>query len=199
MSFYNIKPPNNNSILTDPALSHYNITTTNSASITTTAPSNKNLKTSGPIKIAEREKKDYKLERIIKKFRMGKKLTPGELSYVARKAPDMYQKIVAVMQRREQLEKRLAAATEEEAAQIISQEMGSIENILDDFEKEATANQLREAYKEYLSNKPLDAKEDEDKELNGLEELEELEESEEYDEFGLPSNKKKRHSINIRV
>lgn len=172
--------PTPSSPIPDPALSHYNVTTTNNASITSS--SNKNSKASVVTRIHESEKKDYKLERILNKFRSGKKLTAGELSYVARKAPEMYQKIVSVMQRREQLERRLESATKEEAAKIMSEEMGSLENIIDDFEKEATANQLREAFNEYFSSQSPDNEDDEEDE----------------EESGK-SSKKKKFSINILV
>ena len=183
MSSNNIQPTTNTPILPNPASSHYNVATTTNNNASITSSSNKTSKAFGNIRIAEPSEKDYKLERILRKFRSGKKLTPGELSYVARKAPEMYQKIVSVLQRREQLEKRLETATKEEAAKIMSEQMGSIENIVDDFEKEATANHLREVFNEFFSTKSPDSEEDE----------------EESDESEITSNKKKKYSINIRV
>ncbi len=181
----NIQPTTNTPILPNPASSHYNVANdNNNASITSSSnKSSKASKSSGVMRINEPSEKDYKLERILRKFRSGKKLTPGELSYVARKAPEMYTKIVSVMQRREQLERRLETATKEDAAQIMAEQMGSIENIVDDFEKEATANHLREVFNEFFSTKSPDSEEDE----------------EESDESEITSNKKKKYSINIRV
>jgi hypothetical protein len=100
------------------------------------------------------EGKDHKLERIINKFRAGQKLTGGELSYLAENAPDIYNKVLRVMMRREQLERRLEQArTAEEAAKIVAEEMQAIAGIggEDDFEKTATLNHLRDAYNKHLS------------------------------------------------
>ncbi len=95
--------------------------------------------------------KDLKLQRIINKFKAGKKLTSGELTYLAEKAPEMYQKVLRIMQKREQLEKRLEEAdSKEEVQSIMMQEMQSIENFCassdDDFEKTALVNQMMDAY-----------------------------------------------------
>lgn len=95
--------------------------------------------------------KDLKLQRIINKFKSGKKLTSGELSYLAKAAPDIYQKVLRIMQRREQLEKRLEeASSKEEVQAIMMQEMQSVENFCansdDDFEKTALVNQMMDAY-----------------------------------------------------
>lgn len=98
------------------------------------------------------EGKDIKLERILSKFKAGKKLSGDELSYVAKKSPETWQKILRVMQRREQVEKRLEnAKTKEESQEIMTQEMKSVENVEDPFEKEATVNHLREAYSEHVT------------------------------------------------
>lgn len=110
--------------------------------------------------------KDYKLERILTKFRSGKKLTSGELSYVARENPNLYQKILRVLTRREMVEKRLEAAkTKEEEEQIMAQEMKSVEHIEDAFEKEATVNHLMDAWHEHISSGATREKPDTNREL----------------------------------
>lgn len=96
---------------------------------------------------------NFKLQRILNKFRAGKKLSSGELSYLAANAPDIYQKVIRIMQRREQLEKRLEMAeSKEEVQMIMMEEMQSAEKFCanndDDFETTAMINQLMNAYYE---------------------------------------------------
>ncbi|MDR2889132.1 MAG: hypothetical protein LBV33_04740 [Lachnospiraceae bacterium] len=112
--------------------------------------SGKSISESDQIKRAGADK-DFKLERIIAKFRSGKKLTSGELAYLSKKLPAMYQKVVGIIERREQLEKRLAQAeTKEEAQEIMMNEMQSVAtacaNSDDDFERESMVNQMIDAY-----------------------------------------------------
>lgn len=114
--------------------------------------------------------KDLKLERIINKFKSGKKLASGELSYIAKKDPPTFQKILRIMQKREQLEERLAAAeTKEEAQQIMMQEMQSVEtfcaNSDDDFEKTALVSQMMDAYGELTKSDSYREKPDTNAEL----------------------------------
>ncbi len=114
--------------------------------------------------------KDMKLERIINKFKGGKKLTSGELTYLAKKNPTIYQKVLRIMQKREQLEERLAAAeTKEEAQQIMMQEMQSVENFCansdDDFEKTALVSQMMDAYGEMTKSDAYQEKPDTNAEL----------------------------------
>lgn len=115
-------------------------------------------------------RKDFKLERIITKFRTGKKLTSGELSYLAEKAPEIYQKVLRIMQRREQLEKRLEqAGSKEEVQMIMMEEMQSAvafcNNSDDDFEKESLVNQLMDAYNEAVGADTYREKPDTNREL----------------------------------
>lgn len=115
--------------------------------------------------------KDIKLERIVNKFKAGKKLTSGELSYLAKKNPAIYEKVLRIMRKREQLEARLEqAATKEEAQQIMMQEMQSIEkfcaNSDDDFEKTALVSQMMDAYGEVTKSEAYHEKPDSNAELN---------------------------------
>jgi hypothetical protein len=106
--------------------------------------------------------KDHKLERIINKFKSGKKLSSGELSYLAQKSPEMYNKVVRIMKQREMLEQRLEKAqSKEEAAEIIRQEMQAISsNGADEFEKTALLNHTMDAYSKYMAGGSSSASDD---------------------------------------
>jgi hypothetical protein len=114
---------------------------------------------------------DFKLSRIINKFKSGKKLTGGELAYLSANAPEIYSKVVRIMRQRQILEQRLAMArSDEEVAQILMNEMQSIEKMSvdpgDDFEKTARLNQTMNAYKNYLASKNNNGSEEETEQLS---------------------------------
>jgi hypothetical protein len=98
--------------------------------------------------------KDHKLDRIINKFKSGKKLTSGELAYLAEKAPDIYSKVIRVMKQREVIEQRLEnVRTKEEAAKIVMEEMQSVSSGGDDeFVKTAMLNHIMDAYNKHLAS-----------------------------------------------
>lgn len=149
MNLFKIQSTNFNSMLSSrnlPFAAKTITTTAKKASDTASKDADKKNKAINIEEVENNTGKDYKLENILNKFKSGKKLTAGELEYLSRNAPDMYRKITAVMKRREQLEARLdAAESEEETAQIISEEMTAVQSITDDFEKQASAGQLQDA------------------------------------------------------
>lgn len=111
-----------------------------------------------------------KLQKIINKFKSGKKLTIEELEYLKQYAPDIYQKVIAIMHQRETIEQKLKSAdTKEEVEQVKSQvmvmEAGCVDKG-DDFTKEALTNQLNHAIKETESDKSVP------KDLNSEENME---------------------------
>lgn len=106
---------------------------------------------------------DLKLQRIINKFKSGKKLSSKEMVYLSEKAPELYQKVLRITQEREQLEREMQAAeSKEEVAKIVSQKMGSIEKMSggDEFEETSRANQYSDAYSAYIATDEYKAKAD---------------------------------------
>ena len=96
---------------------------------------------------------EAKLEQIKLKFKLGGKLTREELRYLETTSPDLYQKVIRIMALRKTFETQLyTSRTKEEASAIMTMTLGSIKPASgDDFDYTATANQLSEAYKTYLS------------------------------------------------
>lgn len=114
-------------------------------SVSTSTESQSVSKTSG-------SKSDAKLKRIINKFKAGKKLSAGEMSYVSKVSPGTYQKILRITKERENLEERMEMAdSKEEVAKIVNEVMGSIDKLCgdDEFERTARVNQYNDAYTEY--------------------------------------------------
>lgn len=93
-------------------------------------------------------KSDSKLNRILNKFRAGRKLTPAELQYLEEKAPEMYQKVVQIQKQREQLEQEVKNAdSKEEAQEIVSDKISMCMKLCegDDFSQDAIRNQFNDA------------------------------------------------------
>lgn len=145
---------------------------------------------------------DLKLERIINKFKSGKKLSSKEMVYLSEKAPEIYKKVLRITQEREQLEQEMQAAeSKEEVAKIVSQKMGSIEKMSggDEFEETSRANQYSDAYSAYIGTDEYKAKVD--SEIDTVRNAfgsgdKELEKEEEEKEKLLKKNKRRRSQIN---
>ena len=87
-------------------------------------------------------------QRILLKFRSGKKLSPAELEHLRQTSPQSYQKIRQMQMDRERLEAQLRAAkTQEEADRIY---MNTLDSVSDSNEcpedKETRMNQYADAY-----------------------------------------------------
>lgn len=161
----------------------------------------------------QKKRKEFqKLKKIIAKFKMGKKLRGSELSFLAKADPELYVKVVKIVKQRKAMEIRLKnAKSKEEAADIVSGAMRNALNnqAMEEFEKISLANQLREAYKEFmesdsyksLPNDDLEAKKEELSLLFiGEREKEEvLEEGISYDSSGGEREGKVRSLWNIDV
>lgn len=95
---------------------------------------------------------DEKLARIINRFKAGKKLTNHDLSYLAQKSPEHYQKVVRVMKERERLEGRLKNARHKvEVDNVSIQALNRINalRVQDNFLNTARTNQYKSAQNEY--------------------------------------------------
>ncbi len=92
---------------------------------------------------------DRKLKKILSKFRAGHKLTPAELQYLAKNAPDMYQKVVQIQRQREQLEEEIKnAGSKEEAQEIVTDKISMCLKLCesgDTFSQDAITNQFHDA------------------------------------------------------
>ncbi|MDD2971786.1 MAG: hypothetical protein PHE02_06615 [Lachnospiraceae bacterium] len=99
--------------------------------------------------------KTEKLQKILNKFRSGKKLTAEELEYLRQYAPEMYQKVIQIQQQREAIEQEMKSArTKEEAEQVLSQVTTMISGQKgDEFTQEAMSSQLTDAVKEGMEGK----------------------------------------------
>lgn len=160
-------------------------------------------KTGGPAginKIQSTDGADLKLERIINKFKSGKKLSSKEMVYLSEKAPELYQKVLRITQEREQLEREMQAAeSKEEVAKIVSQKMGSIEKMSggDEFEETSRANQYSDAYSAYIATDEYKAKVNSeiDTVRNTFKNGDKESEKEEVEKL-LKKNKRRRSQIN---
>jgi len=106
--------------------------------------------------VEKNDNSQEKLQKILSKFRAGKKLTPEELEYLRQYAPEMYQKVIKIQQQREEVEQQLQAAqTKEQVQQIVSQVTTMIAGAAkgDEFTKEAMSSQLTEALSQGMQDK----------------------------------------------
>jgi hypothetical protein len=102
---------------------------------------------------AQESEKDVKLDRIMNKAKMGKKLTSDELRYVAKKAPEIYVKICRAMAEREALRKSMEAAkTKEQVTAILVTHIAVIKQSgEDEFAMAMRSNMLAEEHREYTA------------------------------------------------
>ena len=95
---------------------------------------------------------DEKLARIINRFKAGKRLTDNDLSYLAQRSPEHYQKVVRVMKERERLEGRFKNTHHKvEVDDVAIQALNGIKalRVQDDFLNTARSNQYKSAQNEY--------------------------------------------------
>jgi hypothetical protein len=102
---------------------------------------------------AQESEKDDKLEKIINKARMGKRLTAEELNYVAKKAPDIYIKIKNAMAERDAMRKSMEAAkTKEQVTGILVANSAAIaQTSTDEFVMAMRSNMMAEEHKTYTN------------------------------------------------
>jgi hypothetical protein len=102
---------------------------------------------------AQESEKDDKLEKIINKARMGKRLTAEELNYVAKKAPDIYIKIKNAMAERDAMRKSMEAAkTKEQVTGILVANSAAIaQTSPDEFVMAMRSNMMAEEHKTYTN------------------------------------------------
>jgi hypothetical protein len=102
---------------------------------------------------AQESEKDDKLEKIINKARMGKRLTEDELNYVAKKAPDIYIKIKNAMAERDAMRKSMEAAkTKEQVTGILVANSAAIaQTSSDEFVMAMRSNMMAEEHKTYTN------------------------------------------------
>lgn len=103
---------------------------------------------------AQKENQSRETNRIMMKFRSGKKLTYAELEHLWQAAPDAYKKIRQIQSDRERLEAQLKAAkSSEDADKIYICAMDSVTSSSESAEdKELRMNQYRDAYYESRKN-----------------------------------------------
>lgn len=136
------------------------------------------------------------------KFRSGKKLTPEELDYIAKKSPELYHQIKEIMQERQAMEAQMEMVeSKEEVEEVRIQEVNKIQATMGKG-KEAAAqaektmarvNQINAAYTEYTAT--LDYKEKEDIESETEEQRERLEELKRQQEAYVEKIKEKSDII----
>lgn len=101
--------------------------------------------------LSPRTKKDYE-RKIYSKIQSGKKLTPDEMSYLARTNPAMYQKALRAQFFRRALESKLKSCrSKEEAQDIFAIAIGSIDE--NDPDRDIIIAALNDAYSEFKKSK----------------------------------------------
>jgi hypothetical protein len=97
--------------------------------------------------------KDDKLQRIINKARMGKRLSAQELNYVAKKAPDTYIKIRNAMAERDAMRRSMEAVkTKEQVTGALVSHVATIQQTSpDEFVMAMRGNMLAEEHKTYTN------------------------------------------------
>lgn len=99
-------------------------------------------------KMSETEEKSRITERIMLKFRSGKKLNNEEMEHLRQASPELYKKIKQMQMDRERLEAALKAAKSQEEADAIYQ--ATMEGVMSSKEcaedKEMRVNQYNDAY-----------------------------------------------------
>lgn len=111
----------------------------------------------------ETEKQAAKeLNRILNKFRSGKKLTGMEMDFVAKHSPETYPKILRITQERRAMEAEMKQAdSKEEVRNKETGKMGLIAQMsTDEFEQTARFNQCQKAFQEYRLSMDFQKKED---------------------------------------
>lgn len=118
----------------------------------------------------ENDPQAKRLERILSKFRGGKELSPSELEYLAKHAPEAYKEVCEVLKEREQLERELemAESTMEvmqaynNALTMVSETSGTGEQAKQQaFKTMARTNNLADVYRGFVATPEYRALEDE--------------------------------------
>lgn len=117
----------------------------------------------------ENSREKNRIKEIYAKFRAGKKLSPEEMDYIAKEAPELYRQVKEILMERQAMEAQMEMAeSKEEVAQVHANQMSKIQATMGTGEEAeqnaeknmARVNHMQAAFQEFTASVEYKEKED---------------------------------------
>lgn len=117
----------------------------------------------------ENSRENNRIKEIYAKFRAGKKLSPEEMDYIAKEAPELYRQVKEILMERQAMEAQMEMAeSKEEVAQVHANQMSKIQATMGTGEEAeqnaeknmARVNHMQAAFQEFTASVEYKEKED---------------------------------------